>query len=246
MRRFGPHLATLFAVLGLLASCAQSPSSPADPATAGQAENGAPSQSAFEQPRQSLMTAGSLEDTFEGVATVAFAGTPHRNDSHSDPAKDPETVPEHDAIDASIRAAVRTRFTQAGYRWLDEGEPQRTVQIGFLLTPSLSLDDLDALYRLAPGFLSPESAERGVVALAISWPGRAEPVCRLLLDGVESPDAPLEDRLSAIEPAVRALLAELPPGPGPLIDSVTESVTESVNGPVAEAGTDPGEDTPHE
>ena len=165
----------------------------------------------FDQPLQSLMTAGSIGTTFANVESVAFL-TP-----------DPEAIvheagawPEHTLLEMAIRDAVRARFQRAGYRWEDSGQPQRTIQIGFLLTPELTMDDIDELYRLVPGFLGPESAERGVIALAFSWPGRAEPVCRVVLDGVVSPDATIEDRLAAIGPAIEAMLADLPQDPGSL------------------------------
>jgi len=165
------------------------------------------------------MTAGSLSETFKDVSTLGFV-----QPADTRPEAEPQAESERARIESAIREAVREHFTKAGYAWAEEGEPpQRTVQVASLLTPKLSLEDLDELYALAPGFLSPESAERGVIALAFSWPGRAEPVCRVLLDGVVSPDAPIEARLEAIPKAVGAMLVGLPRGPVTLSDPLADA-----------------------
>lgn len=176
-----------------------------EPVPSPGAANGQPGSPAMASPRQSLMTAGSLSETFKDVSTIGFY-LPER----SRPEAEPQSETERALIEGAIREAVREHFTKAGYVWAEDDSPQRTVQIAFLLTPELSIKDLDELYSLAPGFLSPESAERGVIALAFSWPGRAEPVCRVLLDGVVSPDAPIEKRLAAIPDAVKSMFAGLP------------------------------------
>jgi hypothetical protein len=158
---------------------------------------------------RSVMAAGSLEAAFRGVTTVGFAER-----MAIDPrATARETLTERERLGEAIAEQIEGLFTEAGYEWLDEGRPQRTIEFAWFLSESDGLPELDEMSRIAPGIPDVGSLQRGMLVVAVSWPGRAAPVCRVSIDGVGRLDQPLPTKLGAIQDSLVRLLTGVPRGP---------------------------------
>lgn len=165
---------------------------------------------------RSVMAAGSLESAFGDSTTVGFTRA-FNSAFPGDEVTAASERSERDQLREFIAESLATKFTEAGYEWVEAGQPQRTIEFAWFLSESDGLLELDELSRIAPGIPTVESLQRGMLVLAVSWPGRAAPLCRISIDGVSPLDWSLDAKRAAIPDSLDRLLAGLPRGPVRLV-----------------------------